>query len=109
MFPGAIPDSLYRGSRFSVGFDGLSEVSALWLIVRIGNRLLGFVPANCLVISNGVRNLGQGKAEFSLKGRNNKRRVGGLKDDQLCFLPILMSEEPEIFCVRLGYAVEGIW
>jgi hypothetical protein len=25
------------------------------------------------------------------------------------FLPMLMLEEPEIFGVRLGYVVEGIW
>lgn len=65
---------------------------------------------DCLVISNGVRNLSQGKAEISLTGRNDKRRMKGDSwTDQLCFLLMLVSEEPEIFGVRLGCAVEGKW
>ncbi len=65
---------------------------------------------DCLVISNGVRNLSQGKAEISLTGRNDKRRMKGDSwTDQLCFLLMLVSEEPEIFGVRLGQAVEGKW
>ena|GEM_PF-4321946 len=65
---------------------------------------------DCLVISNGVRNLSQGKAEISLEGRNDKRRMKGDSwTDQLCFLFMLVSEEPEIFGVRLGQAEEGKW
>ncbi len=73
--------------------------------LRLRRSQCGFI-----VISNGVRNLSQGKAEISLEGRNDKRRMKGDSwTDQLCFLFMLVSEEPEIFGVRHGYAVEGIW
>jgi len=45
MSPSVIPDSLYRGSRFSVVFGGLGEVRALWLVVHIRIILRGFAPA----------------------------------------------------------------
>ena len=65
-------------------------------------KFLGFVPADCLVISNGVGNLNQGKAEISPKGRNDKRRGGGLKDDQLWFLPMLCRKNQKYLALGLA-------
>jgi len=50
-----------------------------------------------------------GKERFLPRVEMTGGGLGGLKFDQLCFVAMLMSEEPEMFCVSLGYAVEGIW